>query len=97
MLATCAFWLVRVDNILVIFQDLYVAGRWPVTIYPGWLRWPLTLLVPVTVATTIPAQALLGQLNWSLLLTVLLLTPCALGLARWFWWRGLRHYAGASA
>ncbi len=97
MLATCAFWLVRVDNILVIFQDLYVAGRWPVTIYPGWLRWPLTFLVPVTVATTIPTQALLGQLHWSLLLLILLLTPCALLLARWFWRHGLRHYAGASA
>jgi ABC-2 type transport system permease protein len=97
ILATCAFWLVRVDNILVIFQDLYMAGRWPVTIYPGWMRWPLTFLVPVTVATTIPAQALLGQLSWPLLLLVLLLTPCALGLARWFWQRGLRQYAGASA
>lgn len=97
MLATSAFWLLRVDNILVIFQDLYVAGRWPVTIYPGWLRWPLTFLVPVTVATTIPAQALLGQLSWSLLLPVLLLTPCALALVRWFWRRGLRHYSGASA
>ena len=97
MLATCAFWLIRVDNILVIFQDLYVAGRWPVTIYPGWLRWSLTLLVPVTVATTIPTQALLGQLDWPLLLLVLLLTPCALALARWHWKRGLRQYAGASA
>ncbi len=97
ILATCAFWLVRVDNMLVIFQDLYVAGRWPVTIYPGWLRWPLTFLVPVTVATTIPTQALLGQLNWQLLLLLLLLTPGVFGLARWFWRRGLRQYAGASA
>ncbi|HVU66629.1 MAG TPA: ABC-2 family transporter protein [Ktedonobacteraceae bacterium] len=97
MLATCAFWLVRVDNILVIFQDLYVAGRWPVTIYPGWLRWPLTFLVPVTVATTIPTQALLGQLHWQSLLLVLLLTPCGLLVARWFWRHGLRHYSGASA
>lgn len=97
MLATCAFWLVRIDNMLVIFQDLYVAGRWPVTIYPAWLRWPLTFLVPVTVATTIPTQALLGQLSGPLLLLVLLLTPCALGVARWFWKRGLRQYTGASA
>lgn len=97
MLATCAFWFVRVDNMLVIFQDLYVAGRWPVTIYPGWLRWTLTFLVPVTVATTMPVQALLGQLTWPLLLLVLLLAPCGLLLARWFWRRGLRYYAGASA
>lgn len=97
MLATCAFWLVRLDNILVIFQDLYQAGRWPVTIYPGWLRWILTFLVPVAVATTLPAETLLGKLDWPFFLLTLCLLPCALLLSRWFWLRGLRHYTGASA
>ena len=39
ILATCAFWLVRVGNMLVIFQDMYAAGRWPVHIYPGGCAW----------------------------------------------------------
>lgn len=30
VLATCSFWFVRVDNILVVFQSMYEAGRWPV-------------------------------------------------------------------
>ncbi len=97
MLATWSFWLVRVENILVIFQDLYQAGRWPVSIYPSWLRWTLTFLVPVTVATTIPAQALIGQLAWPALLGVALFALLALVLSRWFWLFGLRHYTGASA
>jgi ABC-2 type transport system permease protein len=97
MLATCSFWLVRVENILVIFQDLYQAGRWPVSIYPSWLRWTLTFLVPVTVATTIPAQALIGQLVWPALLGIALFALLALLLSRWFWLFGLRHYTGASA
>ena len=97
MLATSSFWLVRVENILVIFQDIYQAGRWPVSIYPSWLRWTLTFLVPVTVATTIPAQALLGQLAWPTLLGIALFALLALVLSRWFWLFGLRHYTGASA
>lgn len=97
ILATCAFWLVKVENILVIFQDLYQAGRWPVTVYPDWLRWTLTFLVPVAVATTLPAQALLGELNGPFLPLTLLLLPASILLSRWFWLRGLRHYTGASA
>jgi ABC-type uncharacterized transport system permease subunit len=37
ILATTAFWLVRVENILMIFQSVDSAGRWPVSIYPAWL------------------------------------------------------------
>ena len=33
ILATFSFWFVRVENILVIFQSMYQAGRWPVGIY----------------------------------------------------------------
>jgi ABC-2 type transport system permease protein len=29
ILATLSFWFVRVENILVIFQSMYEAGRWP--------------------------------------------------------------------
>ena len=50
ILATLSFWFVRVENILVIFQSMYEAGRWPVSLYPGWLRFALTFLVPVAFA-----------------------------------------------
>jgi ABC-2 type transport system permease protein len=55
-------------NILVVFQSMYEAGRWPVSIYPQWLRWSLTVVVPVAFATTVPAQALAGRLTWQALL-----------------------------
>jgi len=67
ILATSAFWLVRVENILMIFQSMYEAGRWPVSIYPGWLRFALTFLVPVALAVTVPAQALTSRLSWQTL------------------------------
>jgi ABC-2 type transport system permease protein len=37
-LVTLAFWFVRVDNILAIFWAFTDAGRFPIDLYPGWLR-----------------------------------------------------------
>jgi len=97
LLTTIAFWIVRIDEIHELFEGIYQSGRWPVTLYPGWLRVSLTYLVPIAFAVTVPAQALTGRL-----------TPSMLGLAagfavlllvgtRWFWRVGLKHYSGASA
>ena len=97
ILATCAFWFVRVENILVIFQSMYEAGRWPVGIYPGWLRLSLTFLVPVAFATTVPAEALAGRLTPATLFGAIALAAALITASRLFWRIGLRHYSGASA
>jgi ABC-2 type transport system permease protein len=97
LLATCAFWFVRLENVLMIFWNMYQAGRWPVDIYPRWLRWTLTGLVPVALAVTVPAEALAGRLsaaNLVLACAVALVIAC---VSRWFWKAGLRRYSGASA
>ncbi|MCB8945107.1 MAG: ABC-2 family transporter protein [Ardenticatenaceae bacterium] len=97
MLATCSFWVVRVENILVIFQSMYNAGRWPIGLYPGWLRFALTFIVPIAFAVTIPAQGLIGRLTNQLLLGTVGLTAGLLIVSRLFWRFGIRHYSGASA
>ncbi len=97
ILATLSFWFVRVENILVVFQSMYEAGRWPVSLYPGWLRYGLTFVVPVAFATTVPAEALTGRLNWGTLFGALAIAALLLTLSRLFWRAGLRHYSGASA
>lgn len=97
ILATFAFWFVRLDNILVIFQSMYEAGRWPITIYPPWLRGALTFVVPIGFAITVPAEALTGRLTLPLVLGAVALAVALPLAARWFWGFGLRHYSGASA
>ena len=97
ILATLSFWFVRVENILLIFQSMYEAGRWPVSLYPGWLRFGLTFLVPVAFATTVPAAALTGRLDPQTLLSALALAAALLVASRLFWRVGIRHYSGASA
>jgi len=97
ILATLSFWFVRVENILVIFQSMYEAGRWPVSLYPGWLRYGLTFVIPVAFATTVPAEALTGRLGWETMLIAVALALVLFIASRAFWRIGLRHYSGTSA
>lgn len=97
ILASLSFWFVRVENILVVFQSVYEAGRWPVTLYPRWLRFAMTFLVPVAFATTVPAQALAGRLSWQTLLGACLLAAALFTASRVVWKAGTRRYSGASA
>ena len=98
LLATCAFWFVKLENVLVIFQALFGnAGRWPVTIFPPWLRGFLTFVVPVAFAVTVPAQALTGQLDATTGLLAVAVAVVFLVGSRVFWLVALRRYTGASA
>jgi ABC-2 type transport system permease protein len=97
ILASLSFWFVRVENILEIFRAMYEAGRWPVSLYPGWLRYTLTFIVPVAFATTVPAQALTGRLNGRTMLEAVIIALALFWVARLVWKVGLRQYSGTSA
>ena len=97
MLATLSFWFIRIENILIIFQTMYEAGRWPIGIYPYWLKFILTFIVPIAFAITVPAQALTGRLTNEELTLDVGLAVVMLIVSRLFWRIGLRNYSGASA
>jgi ABC-2 type transport system permease protein len=97
ILATFAFWFIRIDNILVIFQSMYEAGRWPVRIYPGWLQFTLTFLVPVAFAVTVPVEALTNRLTVQTFIGAIALAAFMLTASHFFWRFGIRSYSGASA
>ena len=50
-----------------LFDGVFQTGRWPVGIYPGWLRYSVTFLVPIAFAVTVPAQAVTSRLEWQTL------------------------------
>lgn len=97
IITSTAFWFVRVNEIANLFEGLYAAGRWPVDIYPNWLRYGLTFLVPVAFAVTVPASALTGRLTLQAWLGALALTVFFFVAARIIWRIGLKNYSGASA
>jgi ABC-2 type transport system permease protein len=98
MLTTTSFWFVRLDNVLVIFNTMFEnAGKWPINIFPGWLRSGLTFVVPVAFAVTVPAEAMTGRLTLATAMGGIALAIAFVTVSRWFWFFGLKHYTGASA
>ena len=97
VLATGSFWVVRMWFLPELFEGIFQTGRWPVGIYPDWLRFGITFLVPIAFAITVPAEAVTSRLDWKTLVFAALFTVAAFAFSRWFWRFGLRRYTGASA
>jgi ABC-2 type transport system permease protein len=96
-LVTLAFWFVRVENLLAIFWAFTEAGRFPVDVYPLWLRVSLSTIVPIGIAVTAPANVIAGRMDWIAVATLGAGTVLAVGLASALWRWGLKSYTGASA
>jgi viologen exporter family transport system permease protein len=97
LLATLAFWVVNLWHLPDLFEGVFQTGRWPVGIYPTWLRFGVTFLVPIAFAVTVPAEAVTARLEWQTLAFAAGLALVFFVLTRWFWRFGLRNYTGASA
>jgi len=96
-LVTLTFWVVRLENIEQIVWQAFEAGRYPIEIYPAWLRGTLTYVVPVAFIITVPASAITGRLEWTAVLTAIAVACMAVVAASAFWRFGTRNYTGASA
>ena len=97
VLIALTFWFTKFDNNVTILQALLDAGRYPVTVYPVWLRIIVTFVIPVAVATTVPLQALRGDLNAGRVLMFLLIGIGSFLIASRVWKAGLKRYSGASS
>lgn len=97
VLIAVTFWFVKFDNNVTILQALLDTGRYPATVYPTWLRVIVTYLVPIAVATTVPLQALRGDLTaWQVILFLGVGVASFLVASR-VWKAGVQKYSGASS
>jgi ABC-2 type transport system permease protein len=80
-----------------VFDGVLQMARYPLGLYPGWLRLVLTWIIPVGMITTLPAQALTGAASpWALagmLALAVALTLASSALFRY----GIRQYKSASS
>lgn len=97
VMISATFWFTKFDNNVTILQALLDTGRYPATVYPFWLRMIITYLVPVAVATTIPLQALRGELNVLQILLFVCISAISFFIASKVWHAGVKRYAGASS
>jgi ABC-2 type transport system permease protein len=80
-----------------VFDAIFQLARYPIGVYPGWLQFALTWIIPVAVLTTIPAQALTGDITPGVLIASLALATLLLIGASVLFRVGLRRYASASS
>ena len=97
VLIALTFWFTKFDNNVTILQALLDSGRYPSTIYPSWLRMIVTFIIPIAVATTVPLQALRGELGIQQVSLFLLVGAASFLFASQLWKFGIRRYSGASS
>jgi ABC-2 type transport system permease protein len=97
VLIALTFWFTKFDNNVTILQALLDAGRYPVTVYPAWLRILVTFIIPIAIATTIPLQALRGDLSLGRALMFIVIGILSFLIASQVWKAGLKRYSGASS
>jgi viologen exporter family transport system permease protein len=97
VLIALTFWFTKFDNNVTILQALLDAGRYPVTVYPAWLRILVTFVIPIAVATTVPLQGLRGDLTLPRVLMFVAIGVASFLIASQVWKRGLKQYSGASS
>ena len=94
-LMSLAFWFVAVENMAALFDALFEAARYPVSAYPGALRFLFVYLIPIAWTTTIPASALTGRLRPALAIGALAVGIAAIGGSRLLWRVALKRYTSA--
>jgi ABC-2 type transport system permease protein len=97
VLIALTFWFTKFDNNVTILQALLDAGRYPAMVYPAWLRIIVTFIIPIAVATTVPLQALRGDLGPSQIFLFIVISIVSFWVASIVWKLGLKRYSGASS
>lgn len=92
------FWTAKIYEIHELFLSLFRFMQYPSSIYQGALRQFFSLVFPILLTVSLPAQVLLGNLEQPQnLIWLPLLAGVFFGVARWVWKRGLRRYSSASS
>lgn len=97
VLISLTFWFTKFDNNVTLLQALIDTGRFPASVYPVWLRLLITFVIPIAIATTVPLQALRGELSAGEVAGYLAAGVLGFWLASRVWKAGSRRYSGASS
>jgi ABC-2 type transport system permease protein len=95
MFLALAFWFEKLDNMSDLLWSMFGLCRYPVDVFPGWLRLIFRNILPIAFVTTVPARALLAPLEPLILLQGGALATIFFLLACTFWRRILRTYSSA--
>jgi ABC-2 type transport system permease protein len=95
LIVSAAFYVVKIDNLTYLLGSIFDAARWPSSVFRGALKFVFTFILPLTVMTTYPAEALLGRLDVTRLLAAVAGSIVFAAVSRGVWSLSLAHYTSA--
>jgi len=86
---------VRVEAFDNIIGSLGQFAGWPITVYPGGIKFLLTFLIPVAIASYWPASILIGKEPLSSIAIAIIPVLVFFVFSIWFWGVALKKYQSA--
>ncbi|WP_113930264.1 ABC-2 family transporter protein [Bacillus sp. P14.5] len=96
-IGTLGFWLGRTGGGFVLFTSIWTMGKYPVDMYPPFIKWILYTLVPVGVVASVPTYVLYNGLSIMPFTGLIILTLGILLFTNFLWKMGIRRYSSATS
>lgn len=87
----------EVDHTIMIFRDVSAMARFPIDIYSQLIRVLLSFVIPIALAYTMPAKALMGLVTLQTLFLALSASLLFLLGSVLVWNQAVKHYSSASS
>ena len=97
VIATTSIWFVKTWNANEVLRSILVAGRYPVSSFPPFLRTIFTFVIPIAFLTTIPVKPLLGLNEINSIFISIIFALILFFVSRRFWTFALKFYTSASS
>ncbi len=92
-----SFRALQLQNLTFFMEAMMDFGRWPASVFRGFLAMLFTFVVPLAIMTTYPASALLGGLDLTRVFAAAATAAALLVIALLLWRRSIRGYTSASS
>lgn len=95
-LAAMAFWTTENESAWGLYRDSIYVARFPAEIFPSGIRAFFFYVIPVLAIVALPAKALMGLLDPTVIIVAVVLTIVWFVIGLTVWRAGLKHYTSAS-
>lgn len=95
ILMSLAVRLEKLENMSQLMWSLFSFCRYPMDIYPGWLKHLFYSLFPIAFVSTVPASAILGRLDLQIGMLGIIIALIAIAGSSWLWRQTIRAYTSA--
>ena len=97
LLNILCFYFERVENINNAWYTALAIGKYPLSVFPRWLKLIFLTLVPIAFSGYLPIGIFLNKIEPISLLYIFGFTCCILAITHITWHRAIRHYTSASS